>query len=289
MSKIVTYENVAAAAESLAKDDKRPSVRAVIVAMGGGSPNAVLPLLNQWKAGRPVAAAAEIQIDPRIGQIIGEQIVKATASARSEIEQRLVEAEADAQAIAEAGRLAEAELDAALSQVQQLTAQTQAQAGQIEQLRADADAVKADAVERISAARAVARDAVTKIEEAAARERSERESAQVALAKAELRLEALPALQEEIKQLRLVLETERLAKSAAEAEKAAALAKAGGLADRIADTQFAAEKSALIASERLAEQNRSCTELTSSLKLEIQMLQKQLTEKTEKTEVVEPK
>lgn len=278
MSKIVSYETVAAAAESLAKDDKRPSVRSVISVLGGGSPNAVLPLLNQWKAGRPVAAAAEIQIDPRIGQIIGEQIVKATASARSEIEQRLVEAEADAQAIAEAGRLAEAELDAALSQVQQLTAQTQAQAGQIEQLRADADAVKADAVERISAAQAVARDAVTKAEEAAARERSERESVQVALAKAELRLEALPALTDEIKQLRIALDAERSAKAAAESARAAADAKAGGLADRLADCQVQADKAAAVAAERLLEQSRSCAELTSTLKAEVQTLQQRLVE-----------
>ncbi len=47
MSNIVSYETVVAAAESLSKQDKRQSVRYVIAELGGGSPNAVLPLLNQ--------------------------------------------------------------------------------------------------------------------------------------------------------------------------------------------------------------------------------------------------
>ena len=85
------------------------------------------------------------------------------------------------------------------------------------------------------------------------------------------------------------MEDERIGRSAAESEKAAAQAKAAGLSDRLADAQNAAEKAGIVSNERLAEQNRSCAELVSSLKAEIQTLQKQLIEKTEKSEVVEPK
>ena len=50
MSKVVTHETVAQAAEALVAEGKRPSVRAVITALGGGSPNSVLLHLNRWKA-----------------------------------------------------------------------------------------------------------------------------------------------------------------------------------------------------------------------------------------------
>ena len=289
MSNIVSYETVAAAAESLAKQDKRQSVRSVIAELGGGSPNAVLPLLNQWKAGRPTVAATEIQIDPRIIQLVGEQIVKAAAEARSEIELRLAEVEADAKSLADAGLQAEEGLKSANSQIQLLTEKTQTQAGQVEQLKSDIESVKIEAAEQIATIQAAARDSITKSAEAAARETAERLAAHVALGKAELRLEALPALTDEIKQLRLALDAERQAKSAAESEKASALAKADGLADRLADTQVAAEKSAIVSAERLVEQGRSCTELVSSLKAEIQILQKQIAEKTEKSETAETK
>ncbi|CAM3735520.1 DNA-binding protein [Polaromonas hydrogenivorans] len=48
---IVNFESVAAAAESLQAAGQRASVRAVIAALGGGSPNSVLKLLGAWKSG----------------------------------------------------------------------------------------------------------------------------------------------------------------------------------------------------------------------------------------------
>lgn len=275
---LVSYETVAAAAESLSKDEKRVSVRSVMGVLGGGSPNAILPLLNQWKAGRPVAQATEINVDPRIGQIIAEQITKATAEARSDIEQRLAEVEADASAIAEAGREAEQALEAAQAEIAKLTTQAQTQAGQIEQLKADAEQVKRDAADQVATAQAAARDAVTKAEEIAARERGEREVAQVALAKAELRLEAMPKLQAEVEKLQTALDAERQAKAVSDAKAAALDAKATGLEGRLADCQAQADKAAKIADERLNEQNRSCSELVGTLKAEISGLQQRLVE-----------
>lgn len=295
-TQIVTYENVAATAQALSDDGKRPSVRAVMAAMGGGSPNSVLVHLNNWKAGRAVVAVAEVQVDPRIAQIVAEQISKATAEARSEIEQRLSETEADAAVIAEAGRLAELELDQVQQQVAALQSQVQQLSGTIEQLKADAETVKTDAAKQIANEQLRARDAVTKAEAESVRERSERESAQMELAKAGLRLESLPKLEAEIVRLQSALEAERTGRSSAEAGKAAAEAQANGLADRLTDAQAAAAaevkaalarlsdtqaeagKAASIAADRLAEQGRSCVELTAALKAEIQTLQQRLVE-----------
>lgn len=269
---IVTYETVAAAAESLSKDDKRVSVRAVMGVLGGGSPNAILPLLNQWKAGRPVVQVSEIHVDPRIASIIGEQISKATGEARSDVEQRLSEVEADAAAIAEAGREAEQALEAAQAEITKLVAQVQAQAGQIEQLKADAEQVKRDAADRVVAAEAAARDAVTKAEELAARERSEREVARDSLSKAELQLQAIPKLESEVRDLRAQLDAERVAKSAAEAKAAGLEAKAAGLADRVEDCRAQAEKSAGVAEQRIKEISASNAALVESLRAEIERL-----------------
>lgn len=275
---LVSYETVAAAAESLSKNEKRVSVRSVMGELGGGSPNAILPLLNQWKAGRPVAQVTEINVDPRIGQIISEQITKATSEARTHIEQRLAEVEADAAAIAEAGREAEQALEAALAEIAKLTAHVQAQVGQIEQLRADSEQVKREAANQVAAAQASARDAITKAEDQAARERGERELAQVALAKAELHLEAMPKLQAEVEKLQTALDAERQAKAVSDTKAAALDAKATGLEGRLADCQAQADKAAKIADERLNEQNRSCSELVGTLKAEISGLQQRLVE-----------
>ena len=63
---IVNFEAVATAAEALQAAGQRASVRAVTAAIGGGSPNAVLKLLGEWKAGRPVVRAADTELDPKI-------------------------------------------------------------------------------------------------------------------------------------------------------------------------------------------------------------------------------
>ena len=79
---IVTYEAVAAAAEALQAAGQRPSVRAVTAAIGGGSPNTVLKMLADWKAGRPVVRVADTELDPKITSAIAEQMQRvATAAA----------------------------------------------------------------------------------------------------------------------------------------------------------------------------------------------------------------
>jgi len=234
---LVTYETVARACEALAAEGKRPSVRAIIAQLGGGSPNVVLDYQRAWKAGRPVVKTTDINVDPRIGQIVAEQIAQAVASARADIEAQLNEAEQDVETVGRAGREAEeraaalaGELEAARGQVQSLT-------GQIDQLKADAEQVKADAVEKVEAAEERAGAAIAKAEDEAKREREAREAAQVLLAKAELRLEALPRLEAEVDQMRAEIAQERKVRQAAEQGVAVAVEKAGGLVERLAEAK----------------------------------------------------
>jgi colicin import membrane protein len=234
---LVTYETVAQACEALSAEGKRPSVRAILAQLGGGSPNAVLDHQRQWKAGRPTVKSADIQVDPRIGLIVAEQIAQAVAAARADIEAQLAESEQDAETVGKAGREAEERASALAEELEAAKAKLQAMAGQIDQLNADAEKVKAEAGERVKAAEERACDGIAKAEDEARREREAREAAQMQMAKAELRLEALPRLEAEIDQMRAEIAQERKARQAAEQGAAVAVEKASGLAERLTEAK----------------------------------------------------
>ena len=97
---LVTYESVAGAAEAIQQSGGKPSVRSVISHLGGGSPNAVGPLLAEWRAGRPLVRASDIELDPRIAQLIAEQVQKAASDAARAAEERAATVQEDAEAVA---------------------------------------------------------------------------------------------------------------------------------------------------------------------------------------------
>lgn len=210
---LVTFESVAAAAESLTNSGQRPSVRAVLGVLGGGSPNAVLPHLQAWKAARPAIKAADVAIDPRIASILAEQIILAVADATRSAEARAADLEADAEAVAEAGRLAEARAEELAAELDRVQRENQQLTGRVAALAEEVDQVKKDAAVAITEARADT-----------SREREAAEQARQALARAELRLESLPALETQVRELRGQVEAEHRARN--EAEKAAAVAEA---------------------------------------------------------------
>ncbi len=235
MSTIVTFESVAAAAESLVAAGKRASVRAVIASLGGGSPNAVLNFLQQWKAGRPVIKAAEIAVDPRIATIIAEQISHAVAAARSDIEGQLGEMEQDVVVIAGAGKEAE-DLAASLSaQLAEAQAQAQAQAGTIEQLRTMATEAEQRATAAIAQAKADAQAQVDVALATAAKERQEREDVAGRLAVALHESTKVPGLEKAVADLQSALKASETARVAAEQQAAVCGAKLEGVESRLVD------------------------------------------------------
>ena len=236
---LVTYDAVAAACEALVASGARASVRNIIAHLGGGSPNDVLVFQRQWKAGRPTVKVDEIQLDPRFGQLLAEQISRAVSSARADIEAQLTEAEQDLEAVAKAGQEARAlaqtlgvDLDAAKAQIQ-------AMMGQIEQLKADVEQVKADAAEKVKVAEQRAEAAIDKAKAEASREREASEAAQRSLVRAELRLEALPRLETDLADGRAELAKERQTRIGAEQQAAVLAAQIAALQDRLTETQKA--------------------------------------------------
>jgi colicin import membrane protein len=211
---IVTFESVAAAAEALQAAGQRASVRAVTAAIGGGSPNTVLKLLADWKSGRPVVRIADTELDSRITTAIVEQMQRVATTAAAAAEERAAGIDEDLQALSQAQ--AQAEQQITVLTIERDAAQTQA-ADFVEQLKeaqADAARKKEQATTNANALRSDLNA-----------ERQHQEATAAALARAEVRLEAVPGLQAEVERLRAALETSEHARQQAEQQAAVLAAK----------------------------------------------------------------
>jgi colicin import membrane protein len=211
---IVTFESVAAAAETLQAAGQRASVRAVTAAIGGGSPNTVLKLLGEWKAGRPVVRIADTELDPKITTAIVEQMQRVATAAAAAAEERAAGVDEDLQALSEAQAAAEQQINTLSAERD--TARVQA-AELAEQLESTQDEAHRAAEQATAAAAGLRQELAT--------ERQRQEAAAAALARAEVRLEAVPGLQAEIERLRTALEADQKARQLAEQSAAVFAAK----------------------------------------------------------------
>lgn len=218
MIKLVTAQSVAAAADGLTAQGSRVTVRAVIGILGGGSPNEVLPLVNEWKAGRITPAIPDIAIDPAIVQLIAKQIFMASTESAAAADMRAADMAADSEVIAKAGRAAEelaAQLQVELNSARELIQQ---QTGQLDERTREIQQVKTDSADQVALA-----------ETRAQRERETAESVRQDLVRANIRVESVP---------RLEAENMALLDRVRDAEKALAVAKQ---AEAVATTKQSAE------------------------------------------------
>lgn len=163
----ITYEQVAAQADKLVADGQQPTIRAIREALGTGSPNTVHKHLSVWRAARPQAQAQAPDLPGELVLSIAQEIERAAARARSEIEGRLVDAQAEANDLAAAGDALEGELAERVAEVATLTT--------------DRDQAQATALERAAE--------IQRLVEAVDRERRSAEEARVELATARLKIE----------------------------------------------------------------------------------------------------
>ncbi|MDD4947639.1 MAG: DNA-binding protein [Gallionella sp.] len=190
MSTLVTYEKVSAAAQKLMLAGQRPTVRLLIATLGGGSPNAVLPLLNRWKAAQSTSTKSDLTLEPVIAKVIAQQLAVMTAQATAEADSKLIELAADAELISQAGQAAEQacqqlelELVQTKSQVQQLTGQLTERSMEIESIRSEAA------------------KQVTALQESLAHERELAQAIRDELLRSQFKLEGLAALQTQVQSL----------------------------------------------------------------------------------------
>lgn len=262
----VTFEQVAAAADGLVAKGVNPASRTVRDVIGTGSLGTIQRHLAEWESGRRKAEVAPVSLPKEVHESVVGAIAAAVSEARAGLESGLASAKGDLVALGEECEQQAARIDELESSLESSHAENQKLAGRITQLEADAESVKVEAAKSVQVA-----------EEKVVQETAGRESAQIKLAQAELQLKSLPRLEDENKQLRMALDTERQMKTTAERNQAASDAKAEGLLARLTDTQAHAKT----LESDLAEVRKSLTsktELTGTQAGTIAALEKRILE-----------
>ncbi len=214
----ITYEQVASAADSIKNQGDKPTARAVREVLGTGSMATVLKFFQQWQAGQVrQSQAIDDTLDPAIARAISNQLALKVQEATSEATMRLADLQSEAETIIAENERQSVDIEGLTSEMDKLNANCAALSGRNQQLDAD----------------------IVRLKDDLANERQEAEHARTELAKAQLRLEAVPRIEAEIQTVRAELEVSRKAQAMAEqsaavaiAQRDAAEAKATEAADR---------------------------------------------------------
>lgn len=216
----ISFDQVAAAADTLVGNNQQPTIRAVRDMLGTGSPNTIHKHLTAWRAARPQTTAAAPELPAAILAAIMGEIERAASAARAEVEGKLVQAQAEAAELAAAGESLEQERDE--------------RAGVVAILTTERDQATATAAERLAE--------IERNTHEIERERQATEAARVELATARLRAEStaekLAEQGKEIERLRAALKVCGQARQEAERQAAALTEKAeAGAARAVAAEQ----------------------------------------------------
>ena len=199
----ITFEQVAAVAESIKTQGGKATMRNVREALGSGSMATILKFLQQWQGGQlRQNQSIDDTLDPSIARAISNQLAskvqEATANANALLADLQIETDT---LIAENERQA-TDMELQITELSAMQEQHAALAGRTQQLETDANRTAAALIA----------------------ERQAAESARVELAKAELRLEAVPRIEAEIEKVRAELMESRA--QSASLHEAAAVATA---------------------------------------------------------------
>ena len=204
----ITYDQVAAIADNIKAGGGKPNPRQIRERHGSGSLGTIHKLFQQWEAGQAQPERA-LALPPPLQRAIVDFIAQELTAARAGLETMLSDAQTAANHLAtETERLA-GQIQALDESLANLRGENATLTGKIEQLEADLASARGEAAE----------------------------AARTELAKAHVRLEGLPILEQENERLRRAVDTERTARTDAERQAATAEAKAAGLTDRLTDTQ----------------------------------------------------
>lgn len=199
----ITLEQVSVAADNIKSQGIKPSARNVRDALGSGSMATVLKFLQQWQGGQVrQSQAIDDTLDPTIARAISNQIAAKVQEATGDATARLADLQAEADTIIAENERQAAEIEAQAGELAALQEQHAALVGRAQQIELDATRTAAELVA----------------------ERQAAEAARVELAKAMLRLEAVPRIEAEIEKVRDELLQARA--QASEQHEAAAVATA---------------------------------------------------------------
>ena len=200
----ITFEQISAVADAMKTEGVKPTSRAVRERLGNtGSMGTINKLLGRWKSGQERQISAALVLPPALQRVLLEFMDNELTAARTTLEAELAEQQQEAADLATENERQVIENDAQTDMIELLRADVATHQGRAGQLESDL---------------AVARDE-------AVRERAGAELARTELAKAQLRLEAMPRLEADLVAVRGVLETERTGRQQAEQSAAVLAAK----------------------------------------------------------------
>ena len=221
----ISFEQVAAAADTLVGEGTVPTIRALRERLGGtGSPNTIHKHLSTWRDARPVAAAAAPTLSPELLSAIANEMVRFGAAERGVLQDLLVQAKDEATVLSAAGTALEGQIDDLRTEVEGLTRERDTQAGIAAQQATDIAALQ----ERIQ-------------RELDAAEAARRVAAEVTV-RLDLQEVRLVAQAEEIERLRTAVSASESARIAAEQQAAVLVARLEARADELSRAEARADE-----------------------------------------------
>ena len=219
----ITFEQVAAVADAIAARGDRPTLRGVRAELGSGSMGTIQKHLAAWQGQRRQIVTSTATLPTEIQRVILSEIEREVDAARAELEAELAATKGDRDALADDNEAQAEQIEQQTSRLDEIEATSQQQAGRIAQLESDLETAW----------------------QATERERGVAEQARQALAKAELRLEALPKVEAEVERLRAALEASQARATTAEQLAAVTAEKLAGVEARLADAQSREQQTAV--------------------------------------------
>lgn len=219
----ITFEQVAAVADAIAARGDRPTLRGVRAELGSGSMGTIQKHLAAWQGQRRQIVTSTATLPTEIQRVILSEIEREVDAARAELEAELAATKGDRDALADDNEAQAEQIEQQTARLDEIEATSQQQAGRIAQLESDLETAW----------------------QATERERGVAEQARQALAKAELRLEALPKVEAEVERLRAALEASQARATTAEQLAAVTAEKLAGVEARLADAQAREQQTAV--------------------------------------------
>lgn len=237
----ITQDHVNAIANQLKAKGIKPTVRLIIAEHGSGSQGTVHPMLKNWESGnRPQMEG--VTLSPVLVRMLQEHFTQEVARATAEVQVQLADSEEAAGDLARENKSQADQLEQREEEIGKLTDGAASLQGRFNQLERELVAVQ----------------------EEAARLRGDAERAHTELAKAQLRLEAMPRLEADLAAARAECDRERHTRIAAERDAAVGVAQRDSLAVHVEEDRARIQALEALLAAGAERERRQATELTST-------------------------
>ena len=236
----ITLEQVSTIANEIKTSGGKATSRAVRDALGSGSMATICKLLAQWQASQErKSEAIDDSLSQAVAKAISNDIASKVQSAIADATSRLADLQSEHDLLITENENQTADIEFLSNSLSSEKEQNSKLSGRVQQLEADAMLIS------------------TKLD----KERGDAKSAMTALAKAELRLEALPRIEQELTSLRNQIEIERTRSATLHEKEAVASAKLEMLSSNHIETSKRLE----IAQEELGKEKLASQSLQNRL------------------------